>query len=69
LKAEFVERPQVKRKYEFCDQLREAARSAPTNIAEGFGRFGNKQFANFARIAKASETNARSSAAGQTAEA
>ena len=32
----------------------EAARSAPSNIAEGFGTGGNKVFANYARIAKGS---------------
>jgi four helix bundle protein len=49
-----LERPEVRRRFHFCDQLSDAARSAPANIAEGFGRFGNKQFANYARIAKAS---------------
>ena len=52
---EFLDRPAVKRHYRFTDQLADAARSAPSNIAEGFGRFGNKEFARFARIAKASE--------------
>lgn len=51
----FVERPIVRRHFGFADQLSEAARSAPANIAEGFGRYGNKEFARFARIAKASE--------------
>jgi four helix bundle protein len=37
------------------NQLYDAARSGPSNIAEGFGRFGNKEFARYARIAKASE--------------
>ena len=50
----FLERPEVRRRYRYCNQLSDAARSAPSNIAEGFGRFGNKQFANFARTAKAS---------------
>ena len=35
--------------------MREAARTAPRNIAEGFGRFKHKDFARFVRIAKASE--------------
>jgi four helix bundle protein len=35
--------------------MREAARSAPRNIAEGFGRYQHKDFAKFVRIAKASE--------------
>jgi four helix bundle protein len=47
----FLERPDVQRKYRFRDQLADSARSAPGNIAEGFGRFGNKEFA---RIAKGS---------------
>lgn len=50
----FLERPEVQRKYKFCDQLADSARSAPGNIAEGFGRFGNKEFARYSRIAKAS---------------
>ena len=52
---ELLKRPEVKTKYKYCDQLSDAARSAPRNIAEGFGRFGNKEFARFSRIAKASE--------------
>lgn len=51
----FLERPAVKRKYSLADQLYDAARSGPSNIAEGFGKFGNKEFARYARIAKASE--------------
>jgi four helix bundle protein len=49
-----LERPKIKRDFRLATQLREAARSAPANIAEGFGRFGNKEFARFARIAKGS---------------
>ena len=52
---QFLARPEVKRKYSLADQLYAAARSGPSNIAEGFGKFGNKEFARFARIAKASE--------------
>ena len=51
----FLRQPQFKREYKFCDQLKDAARSGPRNIAEGFGRFSNKQFANFVTIAKGSE--------------
>jgi four helix bundle protein len=51
---ELLERPEIKRDFRLATQLREAARSAPANIAEGFGRFGNKEFARFARIAKGS---------------
>ncbi len=35
----------------FCDQCKAAARSAPNNIAEGFGRYHHKEFAQFVRIA------------------
>src|SRR5262245_44287376 len=52
---EFLERPNVKRRYRLHDQLSDAVRSAPANIAEGFGKYGNKEFARFARIAKGSE--------------
>lgn len=49
-----LERPKIRRDFRLATQLREAARSAPANLAEGFGRFGNKEFARFARIAKGS---------------
>jgi four helix bundle protein len=49
-----LERPRIRRDVKLSTQLREAARSAPSNIAEGFGRFGNKEFARFARISKGS---------------
>jgi four helix bundle protein len=38
----------------FCDQLSDAVRSAPRNLAEGFGRFGHREFAHFTRIARSS---------------
>ncbi len=37
-----------------CQQLREAAASAPSNISEGFGRFDPPDFARLVKIAKAS---------------
>jgi four helix bundle protein len=40
--------------FKFRDQLRDAARSAPRNIAEGFARYKHKEFAQFARIATGS---------------
>jgi four helix bundle protein len=52
---EYLERPNVKRRYRLHDQLSDAVRSGPANIAEGFGKYGNKEFARFARIAKGSE--------------
>lgn len=38
----------------FCQQLRDSARSAPSNIAEGFARFRPGDFARFLEIARAS---------------
>jgi four helix bundle protein len=52
---QFLARPNVRSKRKLHDQLYDAARSAPSNIAEGFGKFGNKEFARYARIAKGSE--------------
>ena len=43
------------RDFKLHEQIRDAARSATRNIAEGFGRFSHADFANFVRIAKASE--------------
>ena len=41
--------------YQLHKNMREAARSAPRNIAEGFGRYKHREFARFVRIAKGSE--------------
>ncbi|MGH9219402.1 MAG: four helix bundle protein, partial [Vicinamibacterales bacterium] len=51
----FLCRPEFQGKFKFCDQLSDAARSAPRNIAEGFARYKHKEFAQFVRIAKGSE--------------
>lgn len=40
--------------FKFRDQLRTSAASAPSQIAEGFGRFNPADFARFVGIAKAS---------------
>ncbi len=37
-----------------CGQLRRAAQSACANLAEGFGRYGPKEFAHFVGIARSS---------------
>ena len=55
LAYQLLSRPEVARDFGFRDQLSDAARSAPRNIAEGFARFKHKEFAQFARVAKGSE--------------
>ena len=39
------------RDFAYRDQIRDSARSAPANIAEGFGRYYPKEFLRFLRIA------------------
>jgi len=47
-------RPDVAKDFKFCEQIRESARSAPSNIAEGFGRFRPAENARFCEYAKSS---------------
>jgi four helix bundle protein len=49
-----LQHPDAARDFKFRDQLRDASRSAPRNIAEGFARYKHKEFAQFVRIAKGS---------------
>ena len=49
------------RDFEFRDQIRDSAASATKNIAEGFGRFRPKVFAQFMEIAVGSLTETRDS--------
>jgi four helix bundle protein len=44
----------VARNFTFRDQIRDSSSSPPRNIAEGFGRFAPRQFAQFVRIARGS---------------
>jgi four helix bundle protein len=55
LAIQLCQRKAVARDFLFRNQLMDAAKSAPRNIAEGYGRFRHKEFAQFVRIAKASE--------------
>ena len=48
---EVTARPQVARDLRFCDQCKSAARSVTNNLAEGFGRYHHREFAQFVRIA------------------
>jgi four helix bundle protein len=47
-------RPDVRQDFRYCEQIRDAAASAPSNIAEGFGRRTHAEFARFLDIARAS---------------
>jgi four helix bundle protein len=52
---ELLAKPEFKRKFKFVDQLSDAVRSPPRNIAEGHMRgFKHKEFAQFLRIARGS---------------
>lgn len=54
LTYELLKRPAPARDFKFRDQLLDASRSAPRNIAEGFARYKHKEFAQFVRVAKGS---------------
>ena len=41
----------VTKDFDFCDQLRRAAGGPGPNIAEGFARYGPKEFAHYLRMA------------------
>ena len=54
LMLEIVAQPHVARDFKYCDQCKDAATSAASNIAEGFGRCRHREFAQFLRIAMGS---------------
>jgi four helix bundle protein len=51
----------VSRDFKFRDQLRDAAASVTRNVAEGFGRGGDAEFAAFLRTARGSLTETHTS--------
>ncbi len=53
------ENPKLLRDYSLVDQLKRASYSILLNIAEGFERGSNKEFANFLNIAKGSAGEVR----------
>lgn len=50
----------ISRDFGLRDQLRRAAVSVPTNVAEGFERYSRKEYVNFLNIAKGSAGEVRS---------
>ena len=54
LLLEISRQPLLRRDFKFYEQLRDAAASAPRNIAEGFGRRTHKDFAHFLDVARGS---------------
>ncbi len=50
----FTDTNPAKSDRDFCQDIRDSARSARANIAEGFGRETHRDFANFLAIARAS---------------
>lgn len=50
----FVEATNTKKDLRFRDQIKDAAASAPRNIAEGFGRRTHREFAHYLDIARGS---------------
>jgi four helix bundle protein len=54
LAYKLLAQPAAAKDFKFRDQLRDASRSAPRNIAEGFARYKHKESAQFVRISKGS---------------
>jgi four helix bundle protein len=50
----FIATAPASKDFEFCNQIRGAARGAPRTIADGFGRFRPKEFARYLEFARAS---------------
>jgi four helix bundle protein len=52
--CQMIARGPVLKDLKFRDQIRDSARSAPRNIAEGFTRYEPPEFAHFLNIARSS---------------
>ena len=50
----FIESGPASKDFKYRDQIKASSSSAPSNIAEGFGRFRPGEFARFLEIARAS---------------
>jgi four helix bundle protein len=50
----FTAKGPVSRDVRYCSQIRDSARSAPRNIAEGFGRYRPAEFVRFLEFARGS---------------
>jgi len=46
-----VAKPSVSRDVDLCRQIRKSSRAVPALIAEGFGRWGDREFARYLRLA------------------
>ncbi len=57
---EYTKQDAFKKDYGLCNQIRRAAVSIMSNIAEGFDRSGNKEFIQFLFIAKGSTAEVES---------
>ena len=53
--AVFLGCPEFRREFKYCDELREAARSAPDHIAQGYARQQDADCADFVQRARLSE--------------